>query len=125
MIKVNPDMSNVTLSRPTDTLLIAEDKHGIHVTLSCENMKKEIIKQLLGLRMIHGIKSVRRSELHTLASKAHGLLKTDSGWSIHSFEAPLDELVEDGVIERIKYTSPKKATYIRLTTKFANKYIEK
>jgi hypothetical protein len=124
MIKVNPDMSNVTLSRLTDTLLVEEDKHGIHVTLNCESMKKEIIKQLLGLRMIHGIKSVRRTELHELASKAHGLLKTDSGWSIHSIETPFNELVAEGVIERIKYTLPKKATYIRLTSKFANEHIK-
>ena len=110
----------VIISRPTNDILVDEDKHGIHVTLSCNAMKKELVNQLTGLLMIHGIKSVRRTELHELASKAHGLLKTDSGWGIHSIEKPFDELVAEGVIERIQYTQPKKATYIRLTAKFVN-----
>jgi len=123
MNKEKSKMSRVILTRPADKILVEEDKHGIHVTLNCDIMKKEIIKQLLALRMLHGIKSVRRTELHNLASKAHGLLKTDSGWTIHSIETPFDELEDEGVIERIKYTEPKKATYIRLTSKFANKHI--
>lgn len=123
MNKEKTKMTTVILSRPTSNILVAEDRHGIHVTLSCDAMKKEIVNQLIGLRAIHGIKSVRRTELHNLASKAHGLLKTDSGWQIHSIEKPFDELVEEGVIERIQYTEPKKATYIRLTSKFANNHI--
>lgn len=110
----------VIISRPSNDILVDEDKHGIHVTLSCDAMKKELVRQLVGIYMLHGIKSVRRTELHELASKAHGLLKTDSGWGIHSIEKPFDELVEEGVIERIQYTEPKKATYIRLTSKYRN-----
>jgi hypothetical protein len=115
---------SVIITRPANDILVDEDKHGIHVTLSCDVMKKEIIKQLKGLMMIHGIKSVRRTELHELASKAHGLLKTDSGWGIHSIEKPFDELVAEGVIERIQYTQPKKATYIRLTATFINENVK-
>jgi len=112
--------TTVMVNRLSDEMLVEQDKHGIHVTLNTETMKKEIVNQLTAFNALHGIKSIRRTELHELCSKAHGLLKNDSGWGIHSIEKPFDELVAEGVIERIQYTSPKKATYIRLTSKFVN-----
>jgi hypothetical protein len=67
---------------------------------------------------------MRRTELHEICSKAHGLLKTDGGWHIHTFEKPVDELVAEGVLERIQYTEPKKATYLRLTNKYVNENLK-
>jgi len=110
----------VMVNRPSAEVFVEQDKHGVHVTLRPQTMKKEIVKQLSALRALHGIKSVRRTELHELCTKAHGLLKNDSGWGIHAIEKPFDELVAEGVIERIQYTSPKKATYIRLSNKYVN-----
>ena len=112
--------ATVIVTRPSEDILVEQDKHGVHVTLNTETMKKEIVNQLTAFKALHGINSIRRTELHELCSKAHGLLKNDSGWGIHSIEKPFDELVEEGVIERIKYTSPKKATYIRLTSDYTN-----
>ena len=43
MNKEKSKMSRVILTRPADKILVEEDKHGIHVTLNCDIMKKEII----------------------------------------------------------------------------------
>jgi hypothetical protein len=83
-------------------------------------MKREMVKQLTGFYMLHGIRTLRRTELLQLCSKSYGLLKTDSGWGIHAVEKPIDDLVDEEVVERIQYTEPKKATYIRLTNKYVN-----
>jgi len=111
-------LEEVPVMRPADELNVTESHGKTHVTINNDTMKAEIVNQLWGFFGLHGIRTLRRTELHELCAKAHGLLKTDSDWGIHSFEKPLDDLEELGVIERIKYTEPKKATYIRLTNSY-------
>jgi hypothetical protein len=118
-------MQEVSLQRSIENIEVVTDtRNAIHVTLTFQAMKDEMVTQLSGFYMLHGIRTLRRTELHELASKAHGLLKTDGGWHIHSVEKPIDELVEEGIIERIQYTEPKKATYIRLTSSYINEHLK-
>jgi hypothetical protein len=118
-------MQAVSLQRSIENIeVITDTRNDIHVNLKLQAMKDEMVKQLTGFYILHGIRTLRRTELHELASKAHGLLKNDGRWHIHSVEKPIDELVEEGVIERIQYTEPKKATYIRLTSAYINKHLK-
>jgi hypothetical protein len=118
-------MQEVSLNRSVENIeVITDTRNDIHVNLKLQVMKDEMVKQLSGFYMLHGVRTMRRSELHALASKVHGLLKTDGRWHIHSIEKPINELVDEGVIERIQYTEPKKATYIRLTSAYITKHLK-
>jgi hypothetical protein len=120
-MKVKEEVQEVVVNRSINDVMVEVDKQNhTHITLTSEVTKQELVKQLVGFYNLHGIRTMRRSELHEICSKAHGLLKTDGRWHIHTFEKPVDDLVEEGVLERIQYTEPKKATYLRLTNKFVN-----
>ena len=118
-------MQEVSLNRSVENIeVITDTRNDIHVNLKLQVMKDEMVKQLSGFYMLHGVRTMRRSELHALASKVHGLLKTEGVWHLHSIEKPINELVDEGVIERIQYTEPKKATYIRLTSAYITKHLK-
>jgi hypothetical protein len=119
------EIQEVALNRAISEVAVEVDsRNKTHVTLTHETTKRELVKQLVGFYNLHGIRTMRRTELHGICSKAHGLLKTDGGWHIHTFEKPIDELVAEGVLERIQYTEPKKATYLRLSNKYVNENLK-
>lgn len=120
-MKVKEKVQEVVVSRSIEDIELVVDSHNdTHVTVTREAMTTEIVRQLTGLYIVHGLRYVRRSELMQICSKAHGLLAQDTRWGIHHVEKPIDDLVEEGVVERVQYTAPKKATFIRLTNEYVN-----
>jgi len=125
MMKVKEELQEVVVNRSVEDIeLVVDSQNTTHVTVTREAMAREIVRQLTGLYIVHGIRYVRRTELLQICSKAHGLLKTDSRWGIQHVEKPMNDLVEEGVIERIQYTAPMKATFIRLTNKYVNENLK-
>ena len=83
-------IQEVALNRAISEVAVEVDsRNKTHVTLTHETTKRELVKQLAGFYNLHGIRTMRRTELHEICSKAHGLLKTDGGWHIHTFEKPV------------------------------------
>jgi hypothetical protein len=120
-MKEKEALQEVIVSRSiADIEVITDAKNDVHVTVTRDAMAREIVRQLTGLYIVHGIHFVRRSELMQICSKAHGLMAQDTGWGINHVEKPIDDLVDEGVIERVQYTQPKKATFLRLTNKYVN-----
>lgn len=120
-MKVKEEVQDVVVSRSIEDIeLVVDSQNDTHVTVTREAMAREIVRQLTGLYIVHGLRYVRRSELIQICSKAHGLLSQDTKWGIHHVEKPIDDLVEEGVVERVQYTAPKKATFIRLTNEYVN-----
>jgi len=124
-MKVKEELQEVVVNRSIEDIeLVVDSQNTTHVTVTREAMAREIVRQLTGLYIVHGIRYVRRSELMQICAKAHGLLAQDTRWGIHHVEKPVDDLVEEGVVERVQYTAPKKATFIRLTNKYVNENLK-
>lgn len=118
---VEKKLQEVVVQRSMDDIeVIVDAQDTVHTTLKKEAMKKEIVRQLTGFYHIHGIRTIRRTELIELCNERHGLLKGDSKWGIHHIEKPIDDLVDEGIVERIQYLEPLKATYLRLTNSYVN-----